>query len=157
MSQGEIYAGVVINKSLTEYTPACFKSRVLTPRDIVFFEEIDTYGSLNLARQRAETAPKWELFRTWEVDADEFEQYTRAILRQNAQAHTMGQSVLSKPEHEFVDGQEFLSRLNFTRPRIEFSRRRAKILPTAVQKLLAKELKKIEVDRKRLKDLEDAA
>jgi hypothetical protein len=110
---------------------------------VAYFERIDAFGSLQLAKRNAEEAPKWELYQAWEIDPEQLDKYTRGILKLSAEAHTLGQSMLSRPDHEFVDGQEFISRFNFKRAPIEFKHRRAKILPTAVQKLLAKRTEKI--------------
>ena len=116
---------------MTDYTPECFKHWLLTLEDKAFYERIDAFGALELAQQCARTAPKWELYQAWDVDPEELAAYEEKIMAKQAKAHTLGQTMLSNPEHEHTDGEEFVTRFNFTRAQISFRKRREKILTSA--------------------------
>jgi len=64
--------------------------------------------------------------------------------------------LLSKREHEFKYGEEFMGRFNFQRAKISFAPRRSKVLTSKEQKFLSEQLKKIELDKRRLESLERA-
>jgi hypothetical protein len=147
---------VTYNEELGEYKEECFKTRLLTPKDVEYFLEVDTYGSLELAKQRAEAAPDWELFQAWDVDPVIWKAEQERIECEHSAAHHLGISMISKPEYEFNDGEEFLSRFGFKREKIAFKPRRSKILSTKDQKLLADHFKKMEADKKRIASLERA-
>ncbi len=154
--QKNVGAGVEFDASLASHTPECFTRRMLTPKDVEYFEAIDTFGSLTLARNKALEAPGWELFRAWEIDAAAFEAEQQRISREQAAAHTLGQALLSKPEHEFEEGTEFVNRFQLKRVKVSFKQRRGKILTSREQKFLAEQMKKMDADRKRLEALEKA-
>ena len=124
--------------------------------DIQYYENIVTNGSLLLAQNAAASAPTWELYRAWEVDTDAMDAYVAHTLQGHATAHTLGHSLLSRPEHEFKDGEEFINRFKFKRSTISIAPRKSKILTTKQQREFYELQKRYEKEKKRSEALSRA-
>jgi len=144
------------DKTMAKYEPKCFETRILTPKDVEYLETVAAHGSLNMAIQRATDAPDWELFEAWEVDEEVLKAAEERIRQEQVAAHTLGQSLLSKPDHEHADGEEMVNRFGFKRAHISFKSRRTRIISSRDQKLIAEHIKKHEAEKKRLDSLERA-